>query len=375
MSNLFSCRSFIFAVYFLIFCLVESKGQVINDNIENRLELKLNEPRLSNTTDCTLQWKCLNHALTKKLIQYHNDQWFFFKSTTTEQLFINISGQDCRDLRGVQIMVIGGFACIPESYEILECISLGDQDDVFLKLDHLDTGQEYLVLIDGYLNDFCSFEIELSEIPKGFPIENSGLVPMELVPISDLHLEIFWSVPDSISNLVRQYEIFRKDDLAFNSLLIHEIPQGFNAKGAPRLDYVVEDILPDFGAYYYKIIGIGDMDRFLIAKRLLSYNRPPRYKADSISSLTNTDSSASKMENIQSWLEVDLHYPRACKLKISIYNASSQSLLKQFYFNYNPSNRLIKTNIKEFEEKGIFYYRVEVANEESGEKKSHLIMK
>ncbi len=53
---------------------------MINDNIENRLELKMNEPRKSNTADCTLQWGCLNHALTKKLIQYHNDQWFFFKS-------------------------------------------------------------------------------------------------------------------------------------------------------------------------------------------------------------------------------------------------------------------------------------------------------
>ncbi len=375
MCKYFQYLSPLFILSFLIFCWVESTCQVINDNIENRLELKLNKPLLSNTTDCTLQWKCLNHTLTKKLIQYHNDQWFFFKTTQLKKYFINVSSQECRDLRGVQLMVIRGIACVPESYEILKCVSLGDQNDVFLKLDNLKPDQEYLILIDGYLNDFCAFQIEFSDTSKGFPVEDKGLVPMKFAPVTDFHFEIYWSVPNSITNLIRRYEIYRKDDFEFKSQLIHEVPQGFNTKGTPRLDYVVEDILPDFGVYHYKIIGIGDKDRFLIGNKLLSYNRPPGYQKDSKDTVLKMDSPTSTLENIQSWLEIDLHYPRACKLKISIFDASSQKFLRRLDFNYNPSNRLFKTNIKKFREQGIFYYRIEVVHEETANKKSHLIMK
>ena len=342
----------------LIFGWVDSQCQVINDNIENRLELKTNEPFQSNTTGCTLQWGCLNHALTKKLIQYHNDQWFFFKTADSDKYFINISSQDCRDLRGVQIMLILGEACKPDSYEILDCISLGNQDDVFLKLDNLSPDQEYLVLIDGYLHDNCAFEIELSETPKGLPVDDVGLVRMKSKALLDFHIEIYWSVPDTIANLVRRYEVYRRFDFDFKSELIHEVAQGFNARGLARLDYVCEDILPDYGVLHYKIVGVGDHDRLLIAKSLTQISRPSR----SITELKN-------------WIDVDLHYSKACQLKISVFDASSQYLLISRNFSYNNNHRLFSLNIEEYRKQGVFSYRVEVVNTATKEKKSHLRLK
>lgn len=371
-SSRVSCCIFIITCAILILTFIESDGQVINDNIEQRLELKLNKPLLSNTTDCTLQWNCLNHALTKKLIQYHNDQWFFFRSADKDQLFINISGQKCRDMRGVQIMLIQGIACAPESYKILECVSLGDQDDVFLNLKNLYPNQVYLVLIDGYLNDFCSFEIELSDAPKGFPVKDVGLVEMEADSDSDPGVNISWTIPDSISNLVRRYDVFRKYLLEYKSQLVHSIPQGFNAKGTAKLDYIVEDILPDFGDYQYQIIGLGDKDRVLIAKKSMSYRRPPNYQEDSFDSI---ETDTSRIDINQSWLEIELDYPKACKLKVSIYDAATQSLLAHIPFSYNPAIGRFRTDITKYKEKGISYYRIEVVNVKTGEKASHLIMK
>ena len=358
MKGIYPFSIVLFVSILLIFGWVESKCQVINDNIENRLELKMNEPRKSNTADCTLQWGCLNHALTKKLIQYHNDQWFFFKSTDSDKHFINISRQDCRDLRGVQLMIILGEACNPDSYEILDCISLGNQDDVFLKLDNLTPDQEYLVLIDGYLHDNCAFEIELSDIPKGLPIDEMGLVRMKSKTLSDFHIEIYWSVPDSIANLVRRYEVYRRFDFDFKSELIHEVAQGFNTRGLPRLDYVCEDILQDYGVFHYKIVGVGEHDRLLVSKSLTQISKPSR-------SLTE----------LKNWIDVDLHYFKACQLEILVFDASNQNLLFSRDFYYNNNHRLFSANIEEYRKQGVFSYRIEVVNTATKEKRSHLRVK
>jgi hypothetical protein len=112
-----------------------SNAQVINDHIDKRIELNVNAPAFSSsTTDCTVDWACVDESLTGKCIEYHNDQWFWFRTNQTGKYHININGQKCRDTRGVQLVVIDGVACQPRTYNILSCNSLTSQDDIYVEL-------------------------------------------------------------------------------------------------------------------------------------------------------------------------------------------------------------------------------------------------
>ena len=43
-----------------------------------------------------------------------------------------MGGQNCRDVRGVPLVVLTGQPCQPATYRVLSCASLGTQDDVFV---------------------------------------------------------------------------------------------------------------------------------------------------------------------------------------------------------------------------------------------------
>ncbi|RYY21571.1 MAG: hypothetical protein EOO36_00355, partial [Cytophagaceae bacterium] len=135
-------------------------AQVANDNIENRRLLRAEEVVTSTTTNCTVQRSCVDERLTGKCIEYHNDQWFEFRPPTAGTYFVNISGQRCRDVRGVQLVVLTGTPCQPSTYHVLSCTSLGTQDDLFVTLPNLQAGHPYLLDIDGYLKDGCRFNLQ-----------------------------------------------------------------------------------------------------------------------------------------------------------------------------------------------------------------------
>ena len=119
-----------------------------------------------------------------------------------------------------------------------------------------------------------------------------------------------------------------------------------------------EDILPDYGKFYYKVIGFGDHDRILISNISIQNTRPKSHDPESMY-----------------WLELELQYPNACKLKISIYDAKNYSLLNWYNFNYTLENSLFETYIKDYIDEGIFSYRIEVMNLDTKEKINHLIQK
>ena len=333
-------------------------GQVVNDNIENSILLEANIPISSSTSDCTLQWSCLNHKLTKKCIQYHNDQWFHFKVANDERSYINISKQDCRDLRGVQLLVIDGQPCQPETYKIIECTSLGNHDDIFISLDGLEQDKEYLLQIDGYLHDFCSFQIEYSNNPKGLPLGDQGMTPMKINAVTDLHIEISWDVPVTIARYIKKYEIYRRYDSSYKSEKIRDVTQDKNAFGSQRLDYLIDDILPDYGTFHYKIIGANDSDRILISSTMLDVPRPQALD-----------------EKVRKWVEIELTYTQDVKLKILIYDNVNYSLLYWCGFNYTSNNQIFKYNVENYLDQGIKDYRIEVERQDTNEKKTYIITK
>lgn len=331
--------------------------QPVNDDIEDRIKLYLNKEIISTTTDCTLQWNCLNQGLTYTCIQYHNDQWFFFKTGQQNTYYLNVSGQECRDLRGVQILVIDGIPCQPESYQVISCISLGNHDDVFIELDSLGHNRTYLVLVDGYLHDFCTFQLEFSDTPKGMPLANQGLIDMSVNPIAEYRYRLGWIVPDSAAHTMKSYEVYRRHESKFKSSMIHVIPKNYNAYGEPKHDYVLEDSLTKYGMFHYTILGVGEGRRTLISRALIQIPEPE-------SSETSND-----------WLELRLDYPKSCKLKISVYDNKGHSLLYWTKFNYTSDENLFEYYIKDYISEGISSFRIEVLNLQSNEKKNYILLK
>ncbi|WP_143434763.1 hypothetical protein [Hymenobacter roseosalivarius] len=230
--------------------MLTAKAQVVNDDIEQRLMLEAEQTLTSNTTDCTVQWACVNEALTGKRIKYHNDQWFEFTPKAAGRYFVNIGGQKCRDTRGLQLVVLTGEPCQPSTYEVISCTSLGTQDDVFLTLSGLKAGQRYLLNVDGYLNDFCSFALTVSRVPKGLPVAEptdaeAVFTPTQLVTVS-------WTLPDSISTT--RSHILRREAHQTQATAVGEQPVVRTVYGGQQADYAITDTLPGPGRYHYQVI-------------------------------------------------------------------------------------------------------------------------
>jgi hypothetical protein len=244
----------VFAVQLLItnYSLLIAQGQVANDDIEHRKVLQLNQAVQSSTTDCTVQWTAVDEKLTGKCIEYHNDQWFEFTPRTAGRYYVNIGGQQCRDTRGVQLVVLTGTPGQPATYQVLSCISLGSQEDVFVTLDGLKAGQPYLLDVDGYLKDFCGFTIAVSSTPRGVPA--MALPPLATVVPSEKKLfTLRWTLPDSLGTVTR-FRVLRREAAAFRATSRATVAVARTTFGNSNPEYSWTDTLAIPGRYLYQVV-------------------------------------------------------------------------------------------------------------------------
>jgi hypothetical protein len=245
----------IFRVLILAFVTTGVFAQVPNDNIEERLLLHLNKPLHSSTAGANVQWNCINKALTNKCLVYHNDQWFSFVVADDGNYFINIGSQQCRDSKGVQMIIIEGDPCKVSTYKILQCINQIRTEDVFVEVPSLKAGVQYLVNVDGFLGDFCEFNIELSDKPKGLPRQDVNLDTLKVDSrIEQKIVTINWTIDDQLAKDLSVFKILR------NKEVVSEIGLGRNAYGLPINSYNFTDTLKDAGTYRYNIYGIRGSD-------------------------------------------------------------------------------------------------------------------
>ncbi|MFC7666018.1 hypothetical protein ACFQT0_25890 [Hymenobacter humi] len=230
-----------------------ASAQVPNDNIENRQRLRAEEVVTSSTTGCTVQRDCVDERLTGKCIEYHNDQWFEFTPATSGRYFVNIGGQKCRDVRGVQLVVLTGQPCQPATYRILSCTSLGTQDDVFVTLDSLRAGQPYLLDVDGYLKDFCQFTLQVSTKAAGMPVSYFPPNPTRVLPTASPVVELRWTLPDSL-DAAPACRVMRREVHQYRSTEVRLVPVQRDTYGRPVLEYVITDTLPGPGIYDYQVV-------------------------------------------------------------------------------------------------------------------------
>jgi hypothetical protein len=250
-----------------------AQAPVPNDDIEQRRVLRPNETVTSSTAGCTVQWKCVDERLTGKCIEYHNDQWFELTPTVTGRYYVNVSAQQCRDTRGVQLVVLTGEPCQPKTYQILTCASLGSQDDVFVTLDELQAGQRYLLNVDGYLHDFCSFQLTVSDKARGVPAlapPNVAGVAPTVSPLVNLQ----WTLPDSVTS-ISQFRVLRRELAEFRATEQNKQPVRRTTYGAAGVAYSYQEILHKPGRYLYQVVaeGTDNQPPVLIQQQWVAYSK------------------------------------------------------------------------------------------------------
>lgn len=263
------------AVYILFLLSPFAFAQVVNDKIDNRIELRLDSaPVYSNTHKATVEWGCINKALTNSCLVYHNDQWFYFTPTDSGKQYLNITNQQCKNFKGVQVVVIEGNPCETSTYNLIHCTSFTDQNDTFIELDSLKPGVPYLVLIDGFLGDQCDFQIQFSTRKAGFPIHRKSMDTLSLDLEQDSHLVLLnWSANQVQLEELNYFEIFRQRVNTPKAMELAKVSISTNALGRHIEHYAYTDSLSEPGLYVYQVIGVtkSGADRIILDESRVSF--------------------------------------------------------------------------------------------------------
>ncbi|HEU5290627.1 MAG TPA: hypothetical protein VFU05_08310 [Cyclobacteriaceae bacterium] len=332
------------AVFFIlngIFC----QAQVSNNDIKDRTELILNAvPTPSNTYNSSVEWSCINKALTNKCLVYHNDQWFHFTPNRTGKFYLNVSSQQCRDQQGIQVIILEGNPCEIKTYKIRQCISKVHQDDVFIELDSLKPGTQYLVNIDGFLGDFCEFNIQFSAIPAGLPRVTRNLDTLNMkASLKDSVVTIQWTVDESMADGIKKFNVYRIGGDGPKSRLVGELPLRANALGDFDKEYLLRDSLTQPGKYTYRIFGIQNETEspiLLDEQRLSFYPRRNRVPSEG-----------------SKWVNISLNFSEGERYQVLVFDKVDYALLRKYTGEFDAVkdatfeinlNEFIATGVREF---------------------------
>ena len=235
-----------------------SFAQVVNDNITNRSLLVLDSVSIqSSTNEATVEWNCINKALTNKCLIYHNDQWFTFSVRRQGIYYLNLSSQNCRDAKGIQAIVIEGNPCEVTNYKILHCIPRISQQDVFIELENVLPNKRYLVNIDGFLGDYCNFNIQLSSNPAGLGHLARNLDTLNLSSSTDQNIvTLHWTLPQTYKDNIDAFEIYRCAKGSPRFEMIGNLSPEFNTLGTAQSSYAFIDTLTSESTYTYEVVGL-----------------------------------------------------------------------------------------------------------------------
>ncbi len=233
-------------------------AQVANNTIVNSIVLQKDHAPLYSTTErATVEWDCVNKKLTERCLIYHNDQWFTFFPDHEGTLYLNISEQTCKKKFGVQVLIIEGNPCETSSYKLLHCESFTNQSDTYIELKGLKAGTPYLINIDGFLADVCSFQIQVATQPKGLPLKTSSLdvLPLEAGLENNL-VSLRWQLAEQLLDSLHSFEIYKQEVSAFKKQALKEIPKRYTAAGHALTAYYFLDTLTQPGDYVYTLLGV-----------------------------------------------------------------------------------------------------------------------
>jgi hypothetical protein len=300
-----------FSCIFLFFFPFSSFAQSANNEIANRISLISDaNPIFSTSENNTVEWQCVAPSLVEKCMTYHNDQWFSFTPEFTGDFYFSIVDQQCRDLRGMQLHIIEGTACQPESYQVLDCISPLTQDDFYIVVS-LEKGKEYLINVDGLLADVCKFGIMVTSTPPYFSWK---VIPENWMlnhVIEDAEITLNWELPDSLMRETGGFEIHRFPPKGKKFEKIAKTPLNRNAFGLNDRAYSWSENLIEHGSYTYRVFwNNGQGERYLIAEKQLVF----------------------KKENRSPFIDIPLSHVKKETIEIFIFSPDGQVLIKKIRF-------------------------------------------
>lgn len=342
------------AFFILAFVLgIAGYGQSANDNIRERSKLILDDEYTSSSTrEATVEWNCINKSLTNRCLTYHNDQWFSFSVARPGKYYLNISSQFCKDDNGIQAIVIEGNPCEINTYKVLQCIPRIRQQDIYIEFDFLKTNVSYLVNIDGFLGDYCTFDIQLSSRASGFSHIAENLDTLDLLAQTKNGIAtLTWKLPDEFADDLHRFEVHRYLSGGKKSVLIKSLPPNLNSLGLAQKEYSLIDTLPSDNSFTYEIAGLlKDGRKVLLDLETVNVH----HKVPS----TN-----------QHVLDFTLEYKDGTDLQILLINKSDGRVLRQSSF---PYNKVLDTNqrifVGEYVKAGIFNFIVRVVNVKAHQK-------
>lgn len=333
-----------------------SYGQAINDNIENRIDLTLNAaPFVSNTTGCTVEKSCVSESLKDNCIKFHNDQWFQFTTAAAGTYYLNISGQDCRDIRGVQLLVLDGIPCQPETYKIINCVSTSTQDDIYLQADSLKANYTYLVNVDGYLHDFCAFSIAFSTRPKGIPAKPQPSANNFNAQLQDQTVSYTWTVTAEQAQDYASYRILRRYAHEARFTQISSVPHQRDSYGNSVRSYSGADTLRIPGPVDYKLLAErpdGSLEQ-LGEQQFIPAILP------------------AKTQQSNQHVVLQLNYRQGTPISIYVFQAATKQLLKTASVVASKQNKQLRIPTKEYKARGIDRIEVKVTDHKRKQSRSH----
>jgi hypothetical protein len=346
-------KTILYPLFLLLLSYSVGFGQVINDHIENRLDLLLDaSPSFSSTAGCTVERACINEALADNCIKFHNDQWFQFKTSHAGTYYLNVSGQDCRDILGVQLLVIDGIPCQPKTYQVVSCVSLATQDDIYLQLDSLKANYTYLLNLDGYLHDFCQFSIQFSAYPKGIPARNSHLESQLTALLQENTVALEWTVSEQQAKDIGLYKILRRYEQENRFTSIQEINHKRDSYGQSVLSYTFTDTLRQLGTVQYKLIAeLQDHALLQLGEEVVKVKPIP---------YTNKDR----------YVTIKLNYKTGTPLSIYVMRADNKRILKKTEMVFDKQHNQLRIDTEQFKKKGITRIEVKTTDHKHKESKS-----
>jgi hypothetical protein len=339
------------ALIFFLGIVIASYCQVSNNEIENRIKLSLNDEWFSSSTrNASVEWDCINKVLTSTCLVYHNDQWFTIVPPVTGTYFVNIKNQRCSNQQGVQIVVMEGDPCKVESYQLRMCISYTDQSDMFVQIDSLVGGKEYLLNIDGYLGDQCEFDIQFSTSSNGIPIQAKNLKSVELrLNQLDSIVEVRWMIPDSIIYKISSVSVYRKYEKEKSAVKLFSASLTRNAYGVTDSKYLRNDTLRKKGEYVYSIFGHTPEGQVTLLARENFHFKMKEKRSARISHKAN----------------IDFMSPKPGHVTVNVFDNTIEKQLFSTTRRTKKGRNVLELDLSDYVAEGIFFYKIVIADKTS----------
>lgn len=342
-----------------LLALSSALAQVSNDKVANRLHLVPDAAPVSTTTaSATVEWGCLNQALTGKCLVYHNDQWYEFKVPEPQAYFLNISNLVCRSSNGIQIIIIEGNPCETKNYRVLHCISQIKNEEVFVPLGMVTANLPYLIEIDGFNGDHCDFNIQIARRPSGLPMKFDEVkqadASVSVGTQKDSLVTISWKVAPGLLDQIDQFRLYRlfEGDIV---RLERIVPSSRNAYGKPIDSYTLQDTLTVPGDYVYRVIGYP----YSGAPVLLKETRIGYIKRE-------------KPRPVSKVIIIEPHFNQVVEYAVRVYETEQLSVIHAVNGIYDPATPApIKIDMKEFIDKGHRAFMAVVINKATRESSEH----